>query len=232
MNRIGQIARRGAHLDGEHAFADQLAGAGADDAHAQYPFGFRFDDQFRQTVGPVQRQSPARGAPEKFRDFDLDIFLFGFAFGQAAPGHFGIGVDHRRHNDVFKRARLAEQRFDGDSRLARGAMGQEQAAGNVADGVNIRIVGLLLGVAGDEAFVVLADLGVFQAEVDQIGRTADAHQHTIVKFFARLLVDFQSHFDLFAHGGHFYDFGVDANLFEKFLRCPGHRTHQIGIDAG
>ena len=41
-------------------------------------------------------------------------FCFGFGFGQAAPGNFGIGVDNRGNDDVFKSARLAEDCFDGD----------------------------------------------------------------------------------------------------------------------
>ena len=65
MHRIGDVARSGAHFDGEHAFADQLAGADADDADAENAFGLRLDDQFGQTVGSIQSERSAGSAPEK-----------------------------------------------------------------------------------------------------------------------------------------------------------------------
>jgi hypothetical protein len=91
MHRIGDVARGGAHLDGEYAFADQLAGADADDADAEDALGFRFDNELGQTVGPVQRERAAGSAPEKFGDLNLDVFLLGFGFGETAPGDFRIG---------------------------------------------------------------------------------------------------------------------------------------------
>ena len=45
VHRVGEVARGGAHLDGEHAFTDQFAGADADDADAENALGFRLDDR-------------------------------------------------------------------------------------------------------------------------------------------------------------------------------------------
>ena len=94
------------------------------------------------------------------------------------------------------------------------------------------ILGLLLRVTLNEAFVVFADLGVLQAEVGEIWRTADANQHAIVKLVARLLVDLDGHFDLLAGGRHLEHFGVEANFFEGFLRRPQHGPRQVGVDPG
>ena len=232
MDRVGDVACGGAHLDRQYAFADQLAGARADDTDTEDPFGLGFDDQFGQAIGAVERQRSARGAPQELGDFDVDAFLLGFGFGETAPGHLGIGVHDRRDDDIFKSAGFAEHRFDGDLAFSGRAVGQQRAAVDVADGVDVGIFGLLLGVAVNEPFIVLGDLGVFQTEVGEIGRAADADQHAIVKFIARLFVDFDGDFDLFAGGGHLQDFGVEANFFEGLLRRAHHRAGEIGIDAG
>ena len=83
-----------------------------------------------------------------------------------------------------------------------------------------------------KALIVFGDFGIFQSEVGEIRRAADAHQNAIVKLFARLLVDFHGHFDLFAGGGHLQHFGVDADFFEGLLRGAHHRAGEVGIDAG
>ena len=232
MDRVGDVACGGAHFDRKDALADQFTGAHADDADAENPFGLGLDDQFGQTIGSVERQRSAGGAPQKLGDFDVDIFLLGFGFGQTAPGHLGIGVDDRGDDDVFEGAGFAEHRFDGDLALPGRAVRQQRAAIDVADGVDIGIFGLLLGVAVNESFIVFRHLGICQTEVGEIGRAADAHQHAIVKFFARLLVDFDGDFDLFAGGGHLQHFGVEANFFEDLLRRANHGPGKIGIDAG
>ena len=46
MHRLGQILHGRAHLDGEHAFRDELARAVAHDADAKNAFGLRIDNQF------------------------------------------------------------------------------------------------------------------------------------------------------------------------------------------
>ena len=80
MHRLGHVARGGAHLDREHAFADQLAGADASDADAENSFRLGLDDQLGQAVGPIEGQRAARGAPQELGDFDLDVFGLGFGF--------------------------------------------------------------------------------------------------------------------------------------------------------
>jgi hypothetical protein len=40
--------------------------------------------------------------------------LFRFGFRQTAPGDLGVSVNNRRNHDVFKGARLSEQRFYSD----------------------------------------------------------------------------------------------------------------------
>ncbi len=97
-------------------------------------------------------------------------------------------------------------------------MSEQGAAVDVADGVDVRIFGLLLGVTLNEAFVILSDFGVLKSEVRKIRHAPDADEHAIVKLLARHLVDLHGHFDLFPGGGHLEHLGVEADFFEGFLR--------------
>src|SRR4030095_10692191 len=89
--RIGDVARSGAHLDGEHAFTDQLAGADADDADAEDAPGLPLNDELGQTIGSVQSERSTGSAPGESCDLHPDVFLFGFGLSETAPGDFRIG---------------------------------------------------------------------------------------------------------------------------------------------
>ena len=52
------------------ALTDEFAGTVTDNADAKNPFGARFDDEFRQTIGSVVGQSATTSAPREFGDFD------------------------------------------------------------------------------------------------------------------------------------------------------------------
>ncbi len=54
MNRFGQVARRGAHLDRKNALADQLPRSRSGHAHTQNSFGFGLDNEFCQTFGAIE----------------------------------------------------------------------------------------------------------------------------------------------------------------------------------
>jgi hypothetical protein len=93
--------------------------------------------------------------------------------------------------------------FDGDARFLVRLVREQDAAGDVANGVNARVVGLLVMVDLDETFFVQLHLGVFQAEIGAVGHAANGDQHAVVKFGEFLAVVFGLHFDLLADGGHF-----------------------------
>ena len=112
------------------------------------------------------------------------------------------------------------------------AMREQGAAVDVTDGVDVRVFGLLLGVALNETFVIFGDFGVLKSKIGEIRHAPDADEHAVVKLVARLFVDLRGDFDLLTGGGHLEHFGVEADLLEGFLRDATDRTHQIGIDAG
>ena len=78
--------------------------------------------------------------------------------------------------------------FDGDARLLGGFVGQQNAAGNVANGKNKRIGRFLLIVDLDEAAFVLLNFGVFQTEVPATRHAPHGNEHAIVKFLLFHLV--------------------------------------------
>ena len=59
MDRELEIGRGRAHLDREHAFGDQLAGAGADQPDAEQPLGAGIEDQLGQAVAAIERRGAA-----------------------------------------------------------------------------------------------------------------------------------------------------------------------------
>src|SRR6266542_5032115 len=83
MDNFGQVPGRRAHFHREHPFRDELAGVATDDPHTQNAFGLRIDQQFGQTIRPIQTQGAAGGAPREFCDFDALAFGLCFGFGQA-----------------------------------------------------------------------------------------------------------------------------------------------------
>ena len=63
VNAVGKVARGGAQLDRQHSFADQFAGAVADNSDTENALGLRFDDQFGQAIGTIECQCAPGCAP-------------------------------------------------------------------------------------------------------------------------------------------------------------------------
>ena len=117
-----------------------------------------------------------------------DALGLGLGFRQAAPGEFRVGEDDGGDRYIHKCAVLAGDDFDCNPALLGRLVGQQDAAGNVANRVDRRVGRLLLLVDMDEALLVKGHLGVFQAEVVGVGRAADGDQHAVVKLFLLLAV--------------------------------------------
>src|SRR5918999_3807937 len=184
MYGCGNVARGSPHFHCEHALADQLPGADPGDTDAENAFGLRLNDQLSQTVGSVQSQRAARRAPEKLCHADFDAILLSLHVGEAAPGHFRIGVNYGRNHDVFKRALFLQYRLHSDARLAGGAVREQGSSINVSYGIDIRVLRLLLRVTLDETFVVLRYFRILQPEIAIVWRAANAHEHSVIELIA------------------------------------------------
>jgi len=108
-------------------------------------------------------------------------------------------------------------------------MGQEGAAGDVADGIDGGVGGLLFFIDVNEPLVVERNLGVFQPQVVRIGRAANRHQHPIVKFLPLLAVQLKLDFDLLAARRHFAHPGLEADFLEQLLRVGDDRPRQVRV---
>src|SRR4030095_7055863 len=53
------------HLDGEHAFRDQLSGAGTADPDAEHTPALRMQDELGDAVGAAERDRASSGRPRK-----------------------------------------------------------------------------------------------------------------------------------------------------------------------
>ena len=111
-------------------------------------------------------------------------------------------------------------------------MGEQHAAGDVADGVDGRVGGLLLVVDVDEPLVVEGNLGVFQAEVLGVRSAAHGNEDAVVKLLLLLAVRLGLDLDLFAAGGHLADLGLEADLLEGLLGVGHDGPGEIGVRAG
>ena len=101
MDRLADVHRVGAHLDGQRDLADHVAGVRADDAAAEdlavaVRLGRVIEQQLGEALVAAVGDGAARGRPREQALLDLDALRLGLVFGQADPRHFWIGVGHRR----------------------------------------------------------------------------------------------------------------------------------------
>ena len=132
--------RVGAHLDRQHAFGDQLAGARTDDADAEDALGLRIEHELRHAVRPVERERPARRAPGESRDRHLRA--------SASRASVSVRPHQASSGSVKTTAGIASgsnaafspgNRFDGDASFVRRLVREHRLADDVADGVDARI---------------------------------------------------------------------------------------------
>ena len=77
-------------------------------------------------------------------------------------------------------------------------MRQHDAASDVADGVNVRVVGDHAFVHLDETLVIPLNARVLKSKVLPVGHSAHGHQHSVILFVHLLAVELGSDLDLLA----------------------------------
>ena len=65
MDRVPERLYGAAVVDGDNRFANQLAGAGSDNAAADQPIRRRIDQPLGQAIGSTERMSSTTGGPRK-----------------------------------------------------------------------------------------------------------------------------------------------------------------------
>ena len=133
---------------------------------------------------------------------------------------------------MFKHAVLAVDDLDGDARFLVRLVCQQNAARNVADGVNVRVIGLLTLVDLHKPFFIKLNFGVFQTKIGAVRRSAHGHEHTVVKFGHLLAVVFHLNLDLFSGGGHFHDLRLETDFLEHLPRVGHDGPREVRVGAG
>ena len=99
VDRLADVHRIRTHLDRQRHLADHVARVRADHTAAQdlavaMGFGAVIEQQLGHALIATVGNCTAGGAPRKQTFFDLDALRLGLVFGQADPGHFGVGIGH------------------------------------------------------------------------------------------------------------------------------------------
>src|SRR6185295_3049918 len=96
VDSLADVSRVGAHLDAERHLADEIAGAGADDAGADDAVRLLVENQLGETLVAGVGDGAARGAPGEFSHADRGAGFLRLVLGHADPGDLGIGIGDRR----------------------------------------------------------------------------------------------------------------------------------------
>ena len=117
-----------------------------------------------------------------------DALRLGLGFGQAHPGHFGVGVGDRGNGAGIEGRLVAGDHFRRHLAFVHRLVRQHGLADDVADGEDVRHVGALLLVHRDEALLVDLDAGVLGTDQLAVGATAHRHQHAVEELRCRGIV--------------------------------------------
>src|SRR6266849_2428938 len=179
MDGHANIGRQGAQFDGQHTFSDQFSRARAHDADTEHALRLRIDEQFGETVGPVESDGASRSGPWELGDGDLASLFLGLRFRQSSPRDFRIG-EHDRGNRVrFEGNLVAGDGFNGSASLMHRPVGQHRLTGDVADRIDRGIGGLPLLVDFDESLLVDFDFRLIEAGDLRIRTTSHRHQYAV-----------------------------------------------------
>src|SRR3989442_11932357 len=95
MDGLADVGRVRSHLDRVRNLADQIAGAGADDAAADDAVRLAVEDQLGEAFIARVGNRPPRGQPREFGDADLHAAVFRLVLGNARPGDLGLLEGYR-----------------------------------------------------------------------------------------------------------------------------------------
>src|ERR1700680_3969977 len=219
-----------AHLDGEHSFRYEFAGAGADNSYPQHALGLRIDDQLGHAFSSVDCHGASRGAPGESGYLDLAIFFLRLGLGEAAPGDLWIGEDDGGNCVGFEGDFMSSDGFDRGASFMRGLVRQHGFAHDVADGVNGGIVCLQLLIYLNET--ALADFDLSFLQTRDLGirlashRNQDLVEELLAFFYLGAVESDADSAGFFFHGS---DGGVEQDGIKDLLHSLMQWEHEIAI---
>ena len=111
-------------------------------------------------------------------------------------------------------------------------MRQHDAASDVADGINVRVVGDHALVHLDETLVISLDACVLKSKVLTVGHSAHGHQNPVILFVHLLAVELGSDLDLLAGGLDLQNLRFQAHFLEGLLGVGRHGSDEVGVGSG
>src|SRR5688572_9068492 len=175
-------------LEGERRLGDEVRRVWPDDVDAEGVLVLGVRDDLRESFVLAADDRLGDGLERDLADLvrgsrGLDLLL-----GEADRGDLGPAVRGARLLRVvhLMDVRLAGDDVRRDETLVGGGMSQPQAPDDVADGVDVGLLGAQPAVDLDDALVGL-DLGGLEADLLDVGGAAGGHQHHLGAQFLRLL---------------------------------------------
>ncbi len=136
-------------------------------------------DQLGLAFAARRTEGAATGAPGINGGFVLNALRFSFFFRQPGPGDFRIGVSDRRNHPRIKDPFVTCDNVGCHMPLMARLMGQHGLSHDIADGKDMRHIGLLSIADGNKAALIDLHPRLVGADQFAIGRAADGHQHSI-----------------------------------------------------
>src|SRR5690606_5309385 len=185
VDRERHVRRIGAHLDGQRDLRDQVARGGTDDATAQYAAGLRVEQELREALRPAERQRAPARAPRNLLLLVRDALGLRPGFRQPGPGDLRVRVGDGRYGPSVERTLLSRRHLGRDLAFVAGLVREHRAAGQVADGEDVRHVRALLLVDLDDAVPADLHAGLLRIQPVPFGAPADRPHPATVDLLLR-----------------------------------------------
>ena len=114
----------------------------------------------------------------------------------------------------------------------RGLVRQHRVADDIADGVDMRHIGVLLFVHRDKAAFIDHHSGSFCIDFATIGTATHRHQHAVEKLRSRRVFTFKGNHQAFFSGFDLADFCLQVNRFIAFFNALVQRPHEVAVGTG
>ena len=188
VGRAADLPGRRLELEAERRLGDEVGGVRPDDVDAERVVGLGVGDDLGEALVLAADERLGDRLERDLADLERVAGGGGLRLGQPDRGDLRPAVGRARLGRVVHvvDVGVAGDRVRGDEALVRGRVGEPQPADDVADGVDVRLLGPHPAVDLDDAPVGL-DLRRLEADVLDVGGAAGRDEHQLGAQLGRLL---------------------------------------------
>ena len=139
----------------------------------------RFEQHLGQTLAAADAERAPARRPREGRLVDVDSSFSGLGLGESRPRDLGIGVRHGRNRQRVEARLVSRTHLRRHLALVGRLVGEHRRSDDVADGEDVRHVGALLAVDGNEAVLVDVHAGVLGADPVAVRPPSHRDQHPV-----------------------------------------------------